>query len=86
MAGKDLHLSPVLQVTPFHTQIVNNDEGNGRPFDLSHQKLTVLPTVTVFARCSAHRQRASPKLGYNGKLRPYNLRAIHPSSEVHEPH
>jgi hypothetical protein len=25
-------------------------------------------------------------LGYNGKLRSYDICAIHPSSQVHEPH
>jgi len=77
---------PVAQVTPFHTQIVNNDEGKGRPFDLFRQKLTVLPTVTLLATLFAQRTPASPKLGYNRKTPSYNLCAIHPSSEVHEPH
>jgi hypothetical protein len=86
MAGKDLTPASVPRVTPFHTQVVNNHEGNGRPFHLSRQKLTVLLTVTLFATRFAQRTPASPRLGYNGKLRFYNLCAIHPSSEVHEPH
>lgn len=77
---------PVVQVTPFHAQIVNNNEGNSGPSDLFRLKLTVLPTVTPLATLFAQRTPSSPKLGYNGKLRSYNLRAIHPSSEVHEPH
>ena len=71
---------------PFHTRVVNNTEGNGRPSDLFRQELAVLLTVTWFATLLGASTRASPKLGYNGKLRFYNLCAIHPSSEVPEPH
>jgi hypothetical protein len=40
----------------------------------------------LLATLFAHQTPAIPRLGYNGKLRPYNICAIHPSSEVHEPH
>ena len=77
---------PVARVMPFHTQVVITDESNSRPSNLFRQKLTVLSTVTLLATLFGASDAASPNLGYNGKLRFYDICAIHPSSEVHESH
>jgi hypothetical protein len=58
---------PVARVTPFHTQVVNNHEGNGRPSDLSRQKLTVLLTVTLFATLFGASDACESQIGLQRK-------------------
>jgi hypothetical protein len=58
---------PIARVTPFHTQVVNNNEGNRRPSDLSRQKLTVLPTVTLFPTLFAPSDACKSQIGLQRK-------------------